>query len=240
MRRKNPEHNLDASLEYLDKNTIPGERWVFIEDERLQDHSILVSNLGRVFNSVSCSFLKEYGGDNIKPYCYLNCYGEPVYTKTVEELVSICFLEKHDSDERLFLDHIDGDITNSRASNLKWRTLTEMKEIRAAANQSDYAIKSLRERMVQANDECDSWMKGYWNLYFKYVPENKRNENLKEETWNKKDKSAGEMFMFCSRDHNAEGVQPQNRDIMDYAKDYSEDKFDEEAWEQRKKEDTNK
>lgn len=29
MRRVSPEYNLDASLEYLDKNTIPGERWIF-------------------------------------------------------------------------------------------------------------------------------------------------------------------------------------------------------------------
>ena len=47
------------------------------------------------------------------------------------------------------------------------------------------------------------------------------------------------MFMFCSRDYNAEGVKPRGRSIIDYAKD-CENEFDEEAWEQRKNEDTNK
>lgn len=214
------EKKIMQSLEYLDRHSNVNERWVFIADDHLEDHSIIISSEGRVFNTLTGTFLKEYGEGNVKPFCYLNAYGAPAYTVSVEELVAECFLKKPKTEKRLVLDHIDGDITNNKASNLKWRTIEEMKAIRLQANNADYSINGMRKRMIQANEECEAWMEGYWNLYFKYVPEEERNKELDEGIYRKQVKSASDIYMFSCRDYKAEGVQPpeprKENNIEDY------------------------
>ena len=196
------------AMEYLNEYSFKGERWISIKDEKIQNDSIWVSSMGRVFSAISCTFLRQYGFDNTKPYVYLNAYGETPYTVAVEELVATCFLDKPKVNYKQFLDHIDGDITNNKATNLRWMSIEQMKQLRDDSYVTNDSINSLRNKLLDSNNECESWMDGYWKLYFKYVPKEKQTVN--EEEFKKTRSgitSPGMLLPFMVRDFDAEDAE---------------------------------
>lgn len=118
----------------LKEVTLKGEKWrIFPDCESfgVTPESIYVSSLARCYNVLDRRFCKTYyAADPLRPFWYINCYGDSVVTIRVQEAVARTWLKKPDSyvrkcdrileDTPDYIIHLNGDERNNFPTNLKW------------------------------------------------------------------------------------------------------------------------
>lgn len=135
--------NLD-NLYIEDTSDLPGEIWKplkYAVERELKDY-YMVSNLGRI-KSIKhyiemydyCTLIKKpvpeliisIYPDKHKKYCfaYLACKDGSDVNAQVHRLVAAAFCKNDDPKHKTVVNHIDGDPSNNKASNLEWCTQSE-------------------------------------------------------------------------------------------------------------------
>lgn len=119
----------------------------------------LVSNMSRCYDMEREKFLTDYSNKKsvIKnPYkvWYLCSFDDDVTTKRnncfpIHRVVAETWCEKLDTNERLVVDHIDGDKYNNLASNLRWVTY---KENSNAQDVQERKAKELKKTVQHRNE----------------------------------------------------------------------------------------
>lgn len=83
-----------------------------------------VSDMGRVRNKVTKRIIKPFT-DKEQKYDRVELHGEKKRKYRVSRLVALHFLPNAMPDKRLTVDHINGNIHDNRAVNLRWTTMRE-------------------------------------------------------------------------------------------------------------------
>lgn len=83
-----------------------------------------VSDLGRVRSKITKRIIKPFT-DKGQKYDRVELYGEKRKKYRVSRLVALHFLSNAMPNTRLTIDHINGDIHDNRAVNLRWTTMRE-------------------------------------------------------------------------------------------------------------------
>ncbi len=108
-------------------------------------------------------------------YWYINPYGERPVTIPIHKAVAECFCEKPDVQERLVIDHIDGDKHNNLASNLRYVTYKENSNAQDVQKRKAESLKkntehrkeieTLTKLLSNKDEEIMYWKTEYQELY---------------------------------------------------------------------------
>ena len=171
--------------EYLKNESFEGEVWVWYKDYRIEKETIAVSNYARAFSFITCKFLKDYGQNKDYMYWYLNDWDEEAITVPIHRAVAECFCQKPNIQDRLVVDHIDGDKHNNLASNLRWLTYKENSNAQDVQKRKVESLKktiehrkeieTLTKLLVDKDKEIMYWKDEYLKLY-------RENKKLKQPT----------------------------------------------------------
>ena len=171
--------------EYLKNESFEGEVWVWYKDYRIEKETIAVSNYARAFSFITCKFLKDYGQNQDYMYWYLNDWDEEAITVPIHRAVAECFCQKPNIQDRLVVDHIDGDKHNNLASNLRWLTYKENSNAQDVQKRKVESLKktiehrkeieTLTKLLVDKDKEIMYWKDEYLKLY-------QENKKLKQPT----------------------------------------------------------
>ena len=142
-------YSFEELKDYLFKNSEKGEKWCFYNDYRIEKETIAVSNYGRAFSFIDGHFLKDQGTHQDYLYWYINPYGTKAVTCPIHKAVAECFCEKPDVEERLVIDHIDGDKHNNLASNLRYVTYKENSNAQDVQKRKAESLKKTVEHRKQ-------------------------------------------------------------------------------------------
>ena len=162
-------YSFEELKDYLFENTEKGERWCYYNNPSIEENSIAVSNYARAFSFIDGHFLKDQGQNTNYMYWYLNPWGEDTVTVPIHKAVAECFCEKPQIEDRLVIDHIDGDKHNNLASNLRWITYKENSNAQDVQKRKAESIKktaqhrkeieTLTKLLSNKDDEIAYWKK---------------------------------------------------------------------------------
>ncbi len=160
-------YTFEELREYLSNETFEGERWKWLKDYRIEEETVAVSNYARAFSFIDGHFLKDQGETQNYMYWYINPYGEKPVTIPIHKAVAECFCEKPDIQERLVIDHIDGDKHNNLASNLRYVTYKENSNAQDVQKRKAESLKKTTEHrkeietltklLVEKDKEIEFW-----------------------------------------------------------------------------------
>ena len=121
---------------------------------------VLVSNMARCYDMEKEKFLNDYSNNSTKtPYktWFLCSYEDDSKTKKnnsypIHRVVAETWCDKPDTNERLVVDHIDGDKHNNLASNLRWVTYKENSNAQDVQERKAQTLKmsNQHKREIQA------------------------------------------------------------------------------------------
>ena len=161
--------------EYLKNESFDGEIWTWYKDYRIEEKTIAVSTYARAFSFVTGKFLKDYGQNQDYMYWYLNDWDEDAITVPIHRAVAECFCQKPNIQDRLVVDHIDGDKHNNLASNLRWLTYKENSNAQDVQKRKVESLKktiehrkeveTLTKLLIEKDKEIMYWKDEYVKLY---------------------------------------------------------------------------
>lgn len=106
-------------------------------------------------------------------------YGEKPVTIPIHKAVAECFCEKPDVQERLVIDHIDGDKHNNLASNLRYVTYKENSNAQDVQKRKAESLKktvehrkeieTLTKLLTNKDEEIAYWKNEYLKVRKKYI-----------------------------------------------------------------------
>lgn len=173
-------YTLKELKDYLFNESYEGERWKWYYDNRIEEETIAVSNYARAFSFIDGHFLKDQGINQDYMYWYISPYSKknkPV-TVPIHKAVAELFCEKPDVQERLVVDHIDGDKHNNLASNLRWVTYKENSNAQDVQKRKAESLKktvehrkeieTLTKLLTNKDEEIMYWKTEYQKLYKQY------------------------------------------------------------------------
>lgn len=168
-------YTFEELREYLSNETFEGERWKWLNDYRIEEETVAVSNYARAFSFTDGHFLKDQGKNQDYMYWYINPYGKKAVTIPIHKAVAECFCKKPTVEERLVIDHIDGDKHNNLASNLRYITYKENSNAQDVQKRKAETLKKTTEHRKQIetltkllsnkDDEIMYWKTEYQKLY---------------------------------------------------------------------------
>lgn len=168
-------YTFEELREYLSNETFEGERWKWLNDYRIEEETIAVSNYARAFSFIDGHFLKDQGETQNYMYWYINPYGEKPVTIPIHKAVAECFCEKPNIPDRLVIDHIDGDKHNNLASNLRYVTYKENSNAQDVQKRKAESLKKTTEHrkeietltkiLSNKDEEIMYWKTEYQELY---------------------------------------------------------------------------
>ena len=135
--------------DFLNDNIIENEKWKKLK--KFEGYS--VSNLGRVKNDLNDRILKQ---SESKGYFTVNLHNK---TTRVHKLVALKFVRKKLSDEKLVVNHIDGNKLNNQSTNLEWVTNNENIQHAMKNGLMNCSFIILNEEQVKKI--CSYFSKGY-------------------------------------------------------------------------------
>lgn len=167
--------------EYVFNNSYDGEKWFYLNDYRIEDKSVIVSNYARAFSLIDGHFLKDQGANQNYMYWYISPFSgkdKPV-TVPIHKAVAELFCDKPDVQERLVVDHIDGDKHNNLASNLRWVTYKENSNAQDVQKRKAESLKktvehrkeieTLTKLLTNKDEEIAYWKAEYSKIKAKYI-----------------------------------------------------------------------
>lgn len=173
-------YTFEELQEYLSNETFKGEKWIWLNDYRIEEETVAVSNYARAFSFIDGHFLKDHGENQAYMYWYISPYSQkkkPI-TIPIHRAVAECFCEKPAVAERLVIDHIDGDKHNNLASNLRWITYKENSNAQDVQKRKAESLKktvahrkeieTLTQLLTNKDEEIAYWKNEYMKVKKKY------------------------------------------------------------------------
>lgn len=172
-------YTFEELREYLCNESFKGEEWKWYNDYRIEKETVAVSNYARAFSFIDGHFLKEYGQNQDYLYWFLNDWDSDAVTVPIHKAVAELFCEKPDVQERLVVDHIDGDKHNNLASNLRWVTYKENSNAQDVQKRKAESLKktvehrkeieTLTKLLTNKDEEIAYWKAEYSKIKAKYI-----------------------------------------------------------------------